>query len=258
MSDHTTEPAALEFLNEGLNASIRVTAGPDGEPRFAGTDLARSLGYRDASDALHVVDDDDKGTEFFRTSSGLQKLLCVNESGLYQLMMRSQLPAATAFRKWVTGEVLPQIRKTGSYSRQLTTAEQLVVQAQRLVAYEKQQAELDRQQRELERNQLETRLKVLEQAARIDNQQQAIERHDAQLDSLNHKDGCLTILAWWKQRDVTELLTNSLAAQLGKRVTAVYRQRFGKEPYQTPDGKFGFVNQYPETLLDELLGAFVS
>lgn len=249
-------PGVLEFVFPATGDSVR-TIEVDGDLWFAAADACHPLDLSDYRTSLRTLDEEEVLRHTMPGSDILEDF--VSESGMYSLILRSRKPEAKQFKRWLTREVIPSIRKTGSYSsKPKSNIDMLVETALEMQRVEKQQIELDRQQRELEKQQIETRLKVLEQAARIDHQQQAIERHDAQLDSLNHKDGCLTILAWWKQRGVTELLTNSLAAQLGKRVTAVYRQRFGKEPYQTPDGKFGFVNQYPETLLDELLGAFIS
>ncbi|WP_323011103.1 Bro-N domain-containing protein [Paracoccus sp. (in: a-proteobacteria)] len=92
----------------------------DGEPWFVATDICRVLGTRDASEAVEKLDDDEKGTDSIRTLGGSQSVRIVSESGLYTIVLRSRsatTPGAPAhrFRKWVTGEVLPQIRKTGRY-----------------------------------------------------------------------------------------------------------------------------------------------
>lgn len=87
-----------------------------GEPWFITADVARVLGYRDANNAGRVLDEDEKGTHVVSTPGGDQKLTVINESGLYALVLRSRKPEARKFAKWVTSEVLPAIRKTGSYS----------------------------------------------------------------------------------------------------------------------------------------------
>ena len=87
-----------------------------GEPWFVGKDVARRLGYINPEKALRVhVDDEDKGVNEMGTPGGTQKVTFVNESGLYSLILASKLPQAKAFKRWVTAEVLPQIRKTGGY-----------------------------------------------------------------------------------------------------------------------------------------------
>ena len=87
----------------------------DGEPWFVAADVARVLDFRDAYNATRVLDDDEKGTHNVSTPSGDQEMTMINESGLYHLVLVSRKPEAKKFRKWVTAEVLPSIRKTGMY-----------------------------------------------------------------------------------------------------------------------------------------------
>ena len=87
----------------------------DGEPWFVAADVARVLEYRDAFNATRILDDDEKGTQIVSTPSGEQETTVINESGLYHLVIVSRKPEAKKFRKWVTSEVLPSIRKTGRY-----------------------------------------------------------------------------------------------------------------------------------------------
>ena len=95
---------------------IRTMVDEKGEPWFVGKDVARRLGYINPEKALRVhVDDEDKGVNEMGTPGGTQKVTFINESGLYSLILASKLPQAKAFKRWVTAEVLPQIRKTGGY-----------------------------------------------------------------------------------------------------------------------------------------------
>lgn len=88
----------------------------DGEPWFIGKDVAKILGYSNTRDALAKrVDDEDKGVANCDTLGGKQNLTIINESGLYSLILSSKLESAKRFKKWVTSEVLPTIRKTGGY-----------------------------------------------------------------------------------------------------------------------------------------------
>ena len=83
---------------------------------FVGKDVATALGYSNVRDALSKhVDSEDKGVAKCDTLGGAQKVTLINESGLYSLILSSKLPQAKAFKRWVTNEVLPQIRKTGGY-----------------------------------------------------------------------------------------------------------------------------------------------
>ena len=86
------------------------------EPYFVGRDVAKALGYSNTRDALAKhVDSDDKEVAKCDTLGGRQSLQAVNESGLYALILSSKLPTAKKFKRWVTAEVLPAIRKTGKY-----------------------------------------------------------------------------------------------------------------------------------------------
>ena len=94
--------------------AIRVAA-QDGEHWFASADVCGLLKIRNPRSAVARLDDDEKGVANNDTLGGTQALSVVNESGLYHLIFRSRKPQAKAFRRWVTTEVLPSIRKTGSY-----------------------------------------------------------------------------------------------------------------------------------------------
>jgi prophage antirepressor-like protein len=93
-------------------------------PWFVGRDVATILGYSNPQKAIRDhVDDEDKTVNDSFTVNGTQGLL-INESGLYSLILQSKLPRAKAFKRWVTSEVLPSIRKTGSYKQLERTLEQ--------------------------------------------------------------------------------------------------------------------------------------
>lgn len=88
----------------------------DGEPWFVGKDIAENLGYSGAAKAIRThVDDEDKGVTVLDTPGGKQNVVIINESGLYCLILSSKLPGAKEFKRWVTSEVLPTIRRTGGF-----------------------------------------------------------------------------------------------------------------------------------------------
>lgn len=94
------------------------TVAIDGEPWLVGKDVARALGYSNPRKALgDHVDEEDKGVTKCDTLGGTQELTIINESGVYSLIFSSKLPSAKKFKRWVTSEVLPSIRKTGSYTK---------------------------------------------------------------------------------------------------------------------------------------------
>ena len=94
---------------------VRTVIGADGEPRFIAADVAAVLGYRMASDMTRRLDDDEKGYAQVRTPGGEQTMSVITESGLYQAVFASKAKGARRFRRWVTGEVLPAIRRHGGY-----------------------------------------------------------------------------------------------------------------------------------------------
>lgn len=101
------------------------------EPYFVAKDSAAILGYKRTADAIKQhVDAEDKGVGEIQTPGGVQRMTLINESGLYSLIFSSQLPNAKKFKRWVTSEVLPTIRKTGNY----TNVPQSFAQALRLAA----------------------------------------------------------------------------------------------------------------------------
>lgn len=104
----------------------------DGEPWFVGKDVAEALGYSNTRDALSKhVDEDDKATVAFHDGSQNRNVTAVNESGLYSLILSSKLPGAKEFKRWVTSEVIPSIRKTGGYikGQETMTPDELMAKA---------------------------------------------------------------------------------------------------------------------------------
>lgn len=104
------------FINKDLGLEVRAVE-INGEGWLVGKDVAEVLGYKDTDYAIRAhVDEEDKLTRGFTGTGQNRNMICINESGLYSLVLRSKLPGAKKFRRWVTSEVLPQIRKTGTYS----------------------------------------------------------------------------------------------------------------------------------------------
>lgn len=89
----------------------------DGEPWFVGKDIAQILGYSDVNKAIamHIDNEDKKLNDKTSSSFGQRGATLINESGLYSLVLSSKMPRAKEFRRWVTSEILPTIRKTGGY-----------------------------------------------------------------------------------------------------------------------------------------------
>ena len=120
----------LEIFKNREFGEIR-TVTIDGEPWFVGKDIAEALGYSNTRDALatHVMDDD-KNTVVISDGKrrGNPNQVIINESGVYALIFGSKLDSAKRFKHWVTSEVLPQIRRAGSYQKRLTPEEMMRIQ----------------------------------------------------------------------------------------------------------------------------------
>lgn len=114
---------SLQQFTYGNHAVRTVTR--DGDPWFIAADVAQILGYRDAANLTRRIDDEDKGTHLMSTPSGSQNFSVISEPGLYVAVIGSKVESARMFKRWVTHEVIPSIRKTGSYAVPQTREEQL-------------------------------------------------------------------------------------------------------------------------------------
>lgn len=121
----------LMIFNNPEFGNIR-TMERDGAPWFVGKDVAEALGYSNSRDAVSThVDGEDKATVAFHDGSQNRNMVVINESGLYALVLGSKLPTAKKFKRWVTSEVIPSIRKHGVYinGQENMTPEELMASA---------------------------------------------------------------------------------------------------------------------------------
>lgn len=129
-------------------APLRALVGGDGEPRFIAGDVAKILGYREAYYLTRDLDEDEKGPQIVGTPGGDQQVTVITEAGLYSAILRSRVEGAKRFKRWVTHDVLPAIRKTGTYQAPtgpelmaaalLEAAETIKARDERLVAQTQQ------------------------------------------------------------------------------------------------------------------------
>ena len=144
----------IQVYSHAKFGQIRI-AGTPKAPEFCAMDLCKALGYANGRKAVKDhCDAEDVTKRYTPTNGGEQELTYVNESGMYALILGSKLPQARPFKHWVTSDVLPSIRKTGSYSVEQLSRKQLalmVVQAEeekeRLALENKQQAEIIEEQK---------------------------------------------------------------------------------------------------------------
>lgn len=115
MEDMMDNKNSIQVFNNSKLGKVRVSV-INGAPWFVLKDVCDILGVSNSRMVADRLDDDEKGVSQIDTLGGKQKVLVINESGLYHVVLRSDKPQAKPFRKWVTNEVLPTLRKTGSYS----------------------------------------------------------------------------------------------------------------------------------------------
>lgn len=166
-------------------ANVRVITQDDGTPWFVGKDVCDLLGYANQSDAMGrhcrgVV----KRYPILDSLGRTQEARVLSEGDTLRLIVNSAMPAAQEFEAWVFDEVLPTIRKTGSYQRPMTPGEQLLAQAQAVINVERQQAE---QQVALER--IETRVANVEQVRYLDSRPAGFESMTTIRERINLRHG---------------------------------------------------------------------
>ncbi|MGM9600648.1 MAG: Bro-N domain-containing protein [Faecousia sp.] len=151
----------LQIFNHPDFGQVRTVTMND-EPWFVGKDVAQVLGYEKTADAVRKhTDPEDRGVAKMDTPGGVQEFAIINESGLYSLIFSSKLPDAKKFKKWVTSEVLPSIRKTGSYMAQPVSPAQLIAaQAQLLVDMEQKMLAIQNQTDAIQNQQAELAQRV--------------------------------------------------------------------------------------------------
>lgn len=140
----------ITVFNNDEFGSIRTWV-VDDEPWFVGKDIATILGYAKPENAIaNHVDDEDKTSTLIQGSGSnyKSKAILINESGLYSLILSSKLPSAKKFKRWVTGEVLPSIRKTGSYGKPMSQLEIAQYSINLLIEQERKMKALEAQQGE--------------------------------------------------------------------------------------------------------------
>jgi prophage antirepressor-like protein len=223
----------LEFEGRG----IRIRVDEAGNPWWVARDVCDCLGHSNPSMAMQRLDEDEKGLSNVYTPGGPQEMATINEAGLYSLILTSRSPDAHRFKRWVTHEVLPSLRKHGSYHVP-STSNSLVAQATMLL-------ELARQQEAQAKEVAHTRHLA-----------ESAERHaKAALDVQTSNFGHYSVLAWCRLHGLG--LSRGEAMAHGRRLTILSHER-GLSVGRVNDTRFGVVNTYCEELLGEYFGTMKS
>lgn len=234
--------ATFQFQETG--AEVRIVT-IDGSPWFVAADVARILGYREAKDMTRRLDGEDKGRHSVPTPGGEQEMTIISEPGLYAAILGSKIPGARAFKRWVTHEVLPEIRKTGGYISPAATDDQLAA----IIGRARAQMEVLRLADGLvSRDWLEAKARHV--AARALGEEPEIDLARRPL----------TVGEYLEERGITGPALRSLSGPFGKRVKQLYRDRYDREPPQVDrfvDGALRKVAAYTEADRELFDAAFV-
>lgn len=156
--------------------TVRAIRDENGEPMFVAKDVCMALGLGNSRQALSRLDDDEKGVISTDTPGGEQQMQAVNEAGLYVLVLSSRKPAAKAFKRWVTHEVLPALRRDGGYMvARDETPEELMARALKAADA--------------------TLARVRDENARLTRRNQVLEPKAAFFDSVMESDGLISVRA---------------------------------------------------------------
>lgn len=197
------------------------------EPWFVASDITTALGFTRARDAVRMVDNEDKGAHQMRTPGGMQEVIILSESGMYTLVLRSDRPDAKAFKRWVTHEVLPAIRKTGAYVTPVAAARNADLDALRTMidAIEQTRAEQERQ------------------AAAIESVTQRTEETEARVAAIEGRHDWFSALGYARLHDLPT--SHVWLNRLGRTAGQIGRRQ-GLEAHKTQHSLFGEVNMWPE------------
>lgn len=215
--------APQQFVFNGAH-TIRVID-RDGEPWFVASDVCKAIDLDNVSRALDRLEDDEKDDVTLSDVIGRrQRIAIINEPGMYSLILRSDKPEAKAFRRWVTHEVIPAIRKHGGYlMRNLSPAEMLVVMAQRLV-----------------------------------DQERALAAHEQRLSDIEHRQTAIekgsqhfAVIAYANK--IGRRIDHAKAQSIGRYATR-YSRKHGYTIGESPHPLYGKVNTYHEDVLRAVFG----
>lgn len=214
--------------------SVRTVIDESGEVWFIAKDVTKILGYENSSRTIRDHCKKAKSLNSLAYTVSVETLpgntLVISESDVLRLVIKSRLPAAEKFENWVFEEVLPQIRKTGSFSAEnLTPAEFLLHNAQMLVTHERKLMSLELEQKRLKKSELETK---------------------SHITALLDGEGYYTVSGFANLHGIK--VTEDDARVMGKQVSAFCREK-GWRIGSAHSPKYGNINTYPKEALEEFL-----
>ena len=243
----------IRIFDNDAFGSVRVVE-REGEPWFVANDVCEALDIANVSDAINSLDEDEKTTignnDTLNDFNGLRKdSRLVSESGLYSLIMRSRKPEAKAFKRWITHDVIPSIRKTGMYGVPKTYAEAL-----RALAAEVELKEAEKQQRMLAEAQRDEAVRT---KAQIGSRREATSMATASAATrkVHQLEDAIGFGQNYKQVKAISWLENIFApckgmyVQVGKMLSKLSK-RWGYEVREIPDSQYGSLKAYHTDVID--------
>ena len=232
----------LMIFEDALFGQVRTIMGASNEPLFCLSDVCRALEMKRFR--IERLDKDVISNHPLQTAGGLQQVTFVNEDGLYDIVLDSRKPKAKKFRKWITSEVVPSIRKTGSYSveqpKELSAAESLLQSVQLLVAHERQIEILEHNQKNMQG----AISSLYDKVYGMQFQTNMIEQ------KLNNEIDRYTVIGYCSAHNIPVTLTE--ASIIGGMCSRMCKKRnIPLEPIA--DRRFGKVNTYPSELIAEAI-----
>lgn len=228
--------------------SIRVII-RDGDPWFVAKDVCACLSIANSRDAVARLDDDEKDVEKTDTLGGNQEMTIVSEPGLYSLVLRSNKPEAKDFKRWITHDVIPSIRKTGKYSLSLPDfsdpAEAAIAWARE---YREKQAAIVERDRAIRTKYLFVEGRDAEMCGRVGGLTNANERLREQIgDSTNWKQA--KAIPWLRR--YFDIRIKGFFGQLGKVLTSI-SENMGIKTRTVEDTSWGVVKAYHVSVISQL------
>lgn len=226
MSERSIVPSGqsnnpLQFVFD--ECAIRIITDENGDPLFVAADVCKALAISDVKQAIERLDSDERGRYDVLTGGGIQSSTCVTEAGLYRLIFTSRKEQSERFKRWIAHDVLPSIRKTGSYAIQKSVPTGIQALRQLIDELEAHQNQLDSQG---------DRITTLE------------ERIQPQYDYF-------TIIGYYRKQGLAAPSMNE-AQRIGQMATRLSREK-GYGIGKTSDPRFGEVNSYHVSILSEII-----
>lgn len=229
----------------------------DGEVWFVASDVAKALEYGLTTDMTRNLDADEKGMQIVHTPSGDQEMIVINESGMYHAVLKSRKPEAKPFRKWVTAEVLPAIRKTGGYQSSAVNPENRQKQIAPPVISDHMKSLINRKTHEIALGQYDTIRAIITEAVQDNLNCGATEASlHATIDTYGDLASEVVVM---NKRDVFLLAhqTTALLNSAGQALETIHRleQHLGRKLYVRKEhGRHGCYG-LPESLVESVINA---